>query len=191
MPVPVTDREIAQDPDMTSATIRPSQAPPLALATVIKNLSDEITHLKLQLHAYQRRYHAHDPALSKRQRVATKSKIERLTAEVEKRSDQVYALYDVLEGQKQAAQAAEGNGEDADAREMDAEEVEETLMSIGIDPAELSGRVGRSVPFGLDGAADDVSEGSDELPWEGLSEYESEEELPVREAGDKRRSAAF
>ncbi|KAK3067104.1 hypothetical protein LTR53_016222 [Teratosphaeriaceae sp. CCFEE 6253] len=185
-PIPVTDRDAPQDLDFTSATIRPAQSPPIALATVIKTLSDEITHLKLQLHAHQRRYHAHDPALSKRQRLSTKVKVERLTAEVERRSDQVYALYDVLEGQKQQ-QAGVGEAEEGAPSEV--EGLEETLLSIGIDPAELSGRVGRSAPLGLDGAADDMSEASQELPWEGLSDYESEEEMAVE--GLKRRSAAL
>ncbi|KAK4579937.1 hypothetical protein LTR86_000138 [Recurvomyces mirabilis] len=192
-PVPVTDREAVEDPDITTATIRPAQAPPLALATVIKNLEDEIVHLKLQLEAQQRCYHQHTPALSKRQRLATNSKIRRLTAEVEKRSDQVYALYDVLEGQKQAAVFATLHGAEAE-KAMIAEEVEETLMSIGLDPAELSGRVGRAAPFGLNGAGDVISESeSEELPWEGLSDYESEEEVDMRQQGvvEKRRSAVF
>ncbi|KAK5108418.1 hypothetical protein LTR62_008305 [Meristemomyces frigidus] len=100
VPVPVTDREVPEDPDVTSATIRPSQPPPVALAKVIKNLEDEITHLKLQLHTQQERYNKHNPALSQRQRLITHSRMQRLTAEIELRSVQVYNLYDVLEGQK-------------------------------------------------------------------------------------------
>lgn len=174
-PVPVTDRELEQDIDITTATIRPAQAPPLALASVIKQIQDEITHLKLLLQEQQTLYNQHDPALSKRKRVLTKLRISDFTSKIEVRSDQVYALYDVLEGQKQAAALAkEGGGQEA--REMDEEEVEETLMSIGIDPAELAGRVGRRAPpgLGLDGAVD-MGEESEELPWEGLSEYESDE----------------
>jgi len=189
-PIPVTDREVPQDADMTSATIRPSQPPPLALATVIKQVEDEIVHLKLKLQSQQTLYHQHDPALSKRKRALVMSRIEHLTAEIEKRSDQVYALYDVLEGQKQQARDA---GE-KQLPEMCEEEVEETLMSIGIDLAELSGRVGRKAPppMGLDGAEDVRSDdgGSEELAWEGLSDYESEEDHVVA-TRDKRRSAAF
>lgn len=164
-PVPVTDRAVPQDPDVTTATVRPAQPPPLALATVIKQLNDEITHLKLQLAEQQRRYHQHDPALSKRQRIITGRRMENLQKEIEKRSDQVYALYDVLEGQKQAA---------GDLKE---DEIEETLMSVGIDPAELSGRVARKAPapMGFDGADDREDSESEGLPWEGLSDYESEE----------------
>lgn len=170
-PVPVTDRDIPQDVDVTSATVRPSQPPPLALNTVIKQLGDEITHLKIQLWEQQRLYNQHDPALSRRKRQIVNDRMHRLNAEIEKRSDQVYALHDVVAGQKHA----------------DEEVVEETLMSLGIDPVELAGRVGRKAPLGLDGA-DEMSEGED-LPWEGLSEYESEEE--VRAGGENRRSAAF
>ena len=177
-PVPVTDRpeDVA---DVTNATIRPSQAPPLALATVIKQLQDEIAHLKSQLTAQQRLYNQHDPALSKRRRQDVRVTMDKLTSEIEKRSDQVYSLFDVLEGQKEA-----GN----EAKALDEDEVEQTLESLGIDPVELSGRIGRKALFGLDGAGDVSGEESEELPWEGLSEVESEEEVfrPKR-----RRSGLF
>ena len=180
-PVPVTDRE---GPDVTNATIRPAQPPPLALATVIKQLEDEVKHLKFQLGAHQQRYNQHDPALSKRERVKVKTNMDKFTIEIEKRSDQIYALYDVLEGQKEAGQQA---------KEMDEQEVEEKLDSLGIDPAEIAARVmrgepevGRKGPFGLDGA-EEMSEGSGELPWEGLSDVESEGELRF----DRRRSGVF
>ena len=179
-PIPVTDR-LADVADVTNATIRPSQPPPRALAKVIKQLGDEISHMKIQLSVQQRLYHQHDPALSKRRRLDVKARMDHLTAEIERRSDQLYALYDVLEGQKQAA-AAEGTGNPA---HMDEQEVEETLESLGIDPVELTGRIGRrsvSVPFGLDGAGE-MSE--EELPWEGLSEVASEEEM------ERRRSREF
>ncbi|KAK1059576.1 hypothetical protein LTR74_012512 [Friedmanniomyces endolithicus] len=195
-PIPVTDRDTPQDPDITSATIRPAQSPPEALATVIKTLTDEITHLKALLAALQRRYQHHDPSLSKRQRVATRAKIERLVAEVERRSDQVYALYDVLEGQKgDAAQAAASGGAEVGAKGLDEHVMGDTLMSLGLDPAELAGRVGRSAPEPL-GGFDGVSEGSGELGWEGLSDYESEEDVDMgvgRGEGqrEKRRSASF
>ncbi|KAK0872782.1 hypothetical protein LTS02_001064 [Friedmanniomyces endolithicus] len=198
IPVPVTDRDTPQDPDITTATIRPAQSPPVALATVIKTLTDEITHLKVLLAALQRTYQHHDPALSKRQRVATRVKIERVVAEVERRSDQVYALYDVLEGQKEvAAQAAAFGGAEAGVKGMEEHVMGDTLMSLGLDPADLAGRVGRSAPEPL-GGFDGVSEGSEELGWEGLSDYESEEDVDVdvgfgRGEGEreKRRSAAF
>lgn len=168
VPIRVTDRPASVD--VTDATIRPAQPPSLALATVLKQLEDEISHLKIQLSAYETLYNQHDPALSKRKRQNVKAKIETLMKEIEKRSDQVYALYDVLEEQK------------ADDREnMGEEQIEETLMSIGIDPAELKRNQQRSM--GLDGAVSgDESEG---LPWEGLSDVESE--LSEPEARKQRR----
>lgn len=166
-PVPVTDRE---DPDVTNATIRPAQPPPVALAIVIKQLQDEIKHLKIKLAVQQRLYNQHDPALSKRKRMDVKIIMDKLTAEIEKRSDQVYALYDVLEGQKEAAALAKKAGEEPKA--MDEQEVEATLSSIGIDPAEMSGRIGRGA--GLDGVNEMSGDESEELPWDGLSEVGSE-----------------
>ncbi|EME88137.1 uncharacterized protein MYCFIDRAFT_75971 [Pseudocercospora fijiensis CIRAD86] len=162
-PVPVTEREDIAD--TTNATVRPSQPPAEALAKVIKNLEDEIKHLKLRRDAKNRIYNQHEPALARRKRVAVKESIDALTAEIERKSDQVYALYDVLEGQRDSTS---GKG-DPEVKDID---VEETLQSLAIDPADLSGRVGRKAPVGLDGL-DDLSDDS-ELPFEGFSEVESE-----------------
>jgi hypothetical protein len=142
-PIPVTDRE-ADVGDITDATIRPSQPPSVALATVIKELEDEIKHFKIRLTATSRLYNQHDPALSKRRRMDVKIQMNRLTGEIEKRSDQVYALYDVLEGQKAAAAAAmNGTAEDAPGL-MDESRVEDTLQSLGLDPAmAYPGEIGR------------------------------------------------
>ena len=174
IPEPVAVGDRANAADITDATIRPAQPPAIALATVIKHLEDEITHLKLQREAYNARYNRHDPALFKSRRLRLKTKLDLLTAEIEKRSDQVYALYDVLEGQgeEQSRHSEAGNHLD---RAITDEEVEETLLSVGIDPVELSGRVGRSAPMALDGV-DEFSDGSDDLPWEGLSDYQSDQD---------------
>jgi hypothetical protein len=177
-PIPVTDRDL----DLTNATIRPSQSPEIALATVIKHLEDEITHLKLQRETANRIYNQHDPALSRRRRLDVKAKLDSLTAEIEKRSDQVYALYDVLEGQKQARQAnaQSESGTAPAAATMTDVEVNDTLTSIGIDPVELSGHIGRAAApgLGLDGVneemsfVDDDGEYDEDLPWEGISDVE-------------------
>nr|POE49123.1 spindle pole body protein ppc89 [Quercus suber] len=173
-PIPVTDRVTPEDPDITSATVRPSQPPALALATVIKQLEDEIKHLKIRLFGHQTLYNQHTPALSKRKRVLVKSTMDRLTAEIEKRSDQVYDLHDVLEGQRQAALEAAKRGEAPPA--MNQHNVDETLTSVGLDPVELAGRVGRQHQH-LDGTDERWSEDeTEELPWEGLSDYESDQE---------------
>lgn len=159
VPVPVTEREI--DMDITNATVRPAEKPTDALARVIKENEDEVRHLKLRLASYQHMYNQHDPALSKHRRNYVRNRMNELTAQVHKLSEQVYRLYDVLEGQKQAAEAAT-NGRSGGPAVMSEQEVENTLESIGIDPVELSGRVGRKAPFGLDGADDGMSE--DDLP---------------------------
>lgn len=164
-PIPVTDRDLD---DLTNNTIRPSEPPPTALAKVIKQLEDEVIHLKLQQQKEINLYHQHDPALSMRRRLQLRASIDKFTSEIEMRSNQIYALYDVLEGQK-AAGDLQGKGQQEP-------EVEETLQSVGMDAAEIAGRVGRSAPpnlGGLDGMMDELSDG-EELPWEGLSDVESE-----------------
>lgn len=180
VPIPVTEREI--DPDITNATVRPAERPADALARVIKENEDEIRHLKLLLLSYQRQYHQHDPALSMRRRHQVNTQIAELSAKIDKLSDQVYRLYDVLEGQKQAAEAA-ARGSNIGPAVMSEQEVEDTLESIGIDPAGLAGRVGRKAPFGLDGVDEGLSD--DDLP--GFSDGES----VGGGVEDRRRSGIF
>ncbi|KAF2860571.1 hypothetical protein K470DRAFT_257812 [Piedraia hortae CBS 480.64] len=104
LPVPASQREL--DPDITTATVRPSQPPAQALASVLAKLEDEIADLKLKLSAQERRFAKADPALSKRQRNFTKARMEELIQVINEKSDIVYDLYDVLEGQG-GAQARE------------------------------------------------------------------------------------
>ncbi|KAK6397893.1 hypothetical protein LTR65_005141 [Meristemomyces frigidus] len=107
-PTPVSERM----PEDIDATLRPAEAPTLALATVIKNLEDEITHLKIRLSGYQQGYLRHDPSLGMRERVRIKGVVEGLVAEIERRSGQVYRLYDVLEGQRhRQREEEEGEGQ--------------------------------------------------------------------------------
>lgn len=146
-PVAVTDRDLE---DVTNATMRPAQPPAEALATVIKNLEDEITHLKMRKEVQNQAYNQHDPALSKHRRLAVKAELARLMALIEKRSDQVYALYDVLEGQKQQEATV-------------SQEIGESI------------EVGRKAPAEQPDELDFTGLDSDELPWEGLSEAESED----------------
>ncbi|KAI4740244.1 hypothetical protein E4T50_09316 [Aureobasidium sp. EXF-12298] len=185
-PIPISEREI----DDTNATIRPSQPPPVALATVLKQLEDEVRHLKLQLLSYEKMYNKHDPALGRRKRLAVKQKMDSLMAEIERRSDQIYALYDVLEGQK--SPAADTDGEQQ-LQELDDEQVEETLQSLGIDVGELAQRA-RDIKevqhhsFGLDGLDEDSEV---ELPWGGFSDESEVEEvqLPRRRTVNRAVSA--
>lgn len=162
-PIPVSDRmpeptEYNEDP-----TIRPSQPPALALASVLKGLEDELAHQKMQLAHYQKLYTGHDPALSKRQRKSVYAKVETLLKEIDVKADQIYSLYDVLEGQKQAG------------HQITEQEVEVTLQSIGVDVADLGLRGGDIDNFLKNKPAErhpwdlDSNDGSEEdLPWEGI-----------------------
>ncbi|KAK3668189.1 hypothetical protein LTR22_000874 [Elasticomyces elasticus] len=124
------------DDDMTSATIRPSQPPRVALMKVINGLEKEVTTLKSKLGEYQRRYQAMNPATSKRQRTIVRMKMEKALKDVENRSNQVYALHDVLAGQNLADAAID---DDLTIGQM---ELEETLTEMGFEIAEFSAYLG-------------------------------------------------
>ncbi|KAG6132057.1 hypothetical protein E4U38_003561 [Claviceps purpurea] len=113
-PVPVTDRDLAGD----DLTMRPSQAPGYALALVIKGLEDEAEHLQLELARLQAEYNGKDKATGRRDRLHMAESIRTLLKRMEVKNDQIYSLYDVLEGQKAAGQA------------MTEEEVEMTVLNI-------------------------------------------------------------
>jgi hypothetical protein len=170
LPIPVSTRDLGED-----ATLRPAWAPHISLAHVLKQLQDEVAHLKLQLAKKEAEYNAHDPALGRRRRISVHAEVLKLAAEVERRSDMVYRLYDVVEGQKGNVEAAE-EPNDAASVKHDAKidhEIEETLQSIGMDPAEVAGRIGRSAPDIPEGLQEEFSgDESEELPWEGLSDSE-------------------
>lgn len=124
-PIPVSDRMPVPGPYEEEPTIRPSQHPGIALATVLAALEGELSELKRSAKKYQQLYDDHDAALSKRSRKNVFEKLQKLNQTIDAKADQIYSLYDVLEGQKQCGQ------------EMSQEEVEVTLQSIGIDPEEI------------------------------------------------------
>ncbi|KAJ5459463.1 hypothetical protein N7530_011407 [Penicillium desertorum] len=118
-------------------------------------LEDELSHLKMQLATYQSAYNKLDASLGKRPRKTLQEKIDKVFKDIDMKSDQIYALYDVLEGQKQ------------DGHEMTEHEMEATLESIGID-------VGAHAPD-VTGTTDKSSRHSqvdlddeEDLPWEGI-----------------------
>ncbi|KAL4984303.1 hypothetical protein BDW68DRAFT_20599 [Aspergillus falconensis] len=157
-PVPVSERMPEPSIYNEEPTLRPAQTPAVALATVLKSLEDELSHLRIQLVSYQGAYNKLDASISKRQRKALGEKIEKLLKDTDMKADQIYALYDVLEDQKQRGQ------------EMTEQEMEVTLQSIGIDTnprlGEVTGTTDKSsrkddTDYGVD---DDDSE----LPWEGI-----------------------
>ncbi|KJX94651.1 hypothetical protein TI39_contig4169g00015 [Zymoseptoria brevis] len=176
-PCPVSTRE--ELADLTTATIRPSQDPDLALAEVIKKLEDEVTHLKLSREKVNRKYNAHDPAVGRRRRAELKAELERLTDLLEKRCDLVYGLYDVLEGRK--------------PQTMNAADTEESSVVGGEEwGAALSGRKSRSKVEGLPDLerVDDEGSESEELPWEGISESGDDESLMGSEVGQRTRRSS-
>lgn len=168
LPIPVSTRDLGED-----ATLRPAWAPHISLAHVLKQLQDEVAHLKIQLAKKEAEYNAHDPALGRRRRISVHAEVLKIAAEVERRSDMVYRLYDVVEGQKGnfgTAEEQKGNAPVVQHTKVD-HEIEETLQSIGMDPAEVAGRIGRSAPEIPEGLQEEFSgEESEELPWEGLSD---------------------
>lgn len=131
-PVPVTDRETSDE----NATVRPSQSPGHALALVIKGLEDEGQHLQLELSHLQARYNSSDKSLGRGERLSLAEGIRTLLKRLEVKNDQIYSLFDVLEGQKAAGQA------------MSEEEVEMTVLNI----------TGMTVR--------DVTSGSEQFTWE-------------------------
>lgn len=164
-PVPVSERMPVPAPYEEEPTIRPAVQPGLALATVIKGLKDEVAHLKVEHSRVQSAYNRHDASLGMRQRKALKKHLDELLKAIDVKSDQIYALYDVLEGQKQSGQ------------QMSEEDVEVTLLSIGVDPNEFTNTSkigpnkttqGQSNTYrGVDTEEDDSEL---DLPWEGIDD---------------------
>jgi hypothetical protein len=103
-PVPVTDR--IANPDSTDAdiTMRPTQQPGRALATVLKGLQDELAHLVTAITRKNEQLNALDPSFARRQRKQVNSELQRLMRYRDIKQDQIYRMHDVVEGQKQAGQ---------------------------------------------------------------------------------------
>ncbi|CAG8390026.1 unnamed protein product [Penicillium salamii] len=151
-PVPVSERMPKPSVYNEEPTMRPSQPPAVALATVLKALEDELSHLKMQLATYQAAYNKIDVSLGKRPRKTLQEKIDKLYKDIDMKSDQIYSLYDVVEGQKQ------------DGHEMTEQEMELTLESIGIDVGQVD--VTATTDKSSRGHIDLDDE--EDLPWEGI-----------------------
>lgn len=160
IPIPVSTRT-ADDAD---ATMRPTQGPVHALSLILKQLNDELTHLKLSLHVAEQQLRSHDPSLGKRDRKALHERVDMLNRAINAKSDQIYALYDVVEAHKVEI-------ENLKEEEALPEEVEKTLESIlvGREEEENNTKTGRErkVYFGVH---DDDLES--EAPWAGVSDSE-------------------
>ena len=122
-PVPVSERmpntktrDDARYDDQP--TLRPSRNPADALATVLKHLEDELEHIKANAAKKSAMYNSFDPSFGKRQRKQLNGDIQRLLRMQEMKMEQIYQLYDVVEGQRRSGQ------------EMSMDELEITMMSI-------------------------------------------------------------
>jgi hypothetical protein len=134
-PIPVSKRAPSLVPYDDEPTLRPAVAPGVALATVLKSLEDEVAHLKLRQSQVQEAYVKHDASLGKREREGMKLELESLLRKIESKSDQIYALYDVLEGQAQAGQEMVQKELDITLKEIESDEldIEEDLPWEGIE----------------------------------------------------------
>lgn len=119
-PIPVSDRQQVSVPGEEEPTMRPAQTPGVALAVVLRGLEGELYTLHKELAHQEKLYRKHDPALRKRKRKSVYAKSQELLRAIETRADQIYALYDVLEGQKLSGHV------------MEEAEIEVTLQNIGV-----------------------------------------------------------
>lgn len=78
------------------STIRPCQPPADALASVIKGLEYDLANSKQKLSELVKLYNDHNAALRKRVRKSLALRIESTLAEVERKSDYLYSLHDVV-----------------------------------------------------------------------------------------------
>lgn len=151
------------EPYEDEPTIRPSQPPISALAAVMKAMEDELAHLKMEHAQCQAAYNELDVSLAKHKRKSLRQQTEMLLKAIDTKADQIYALYDVLEGQRD------------DAQEMTEDQMEMTLNSIGLNfpegrrASDQSKPRHTSKPKGKRGVDSDSSDGED-LPWEGVEE---------------------
>lgn len=157
-PVPVSDRVSNARAYEEDHTLRPAQQPGIALATVLKALEDELAHMRMQLATYQGAYYKLDASMNKRKRKSLRQKIENLLHHADMKADQIYALYDVLEGQKKVR------------HQMTEQEMDETLQSIGVDvegqaekPTNATNKSSQKQP-----ESDFDEDEDDDLPWEGI-----------------------
>lgn len=120
-PIPVTNRVPKRGSKQVEyedqSTLRPSQDPAVALAKVIKALEDEERHLLRALQKKDAAYNEFDPSVQRRVWKKLGAEIDKLRRARDLKRDQIYYLYDALEGQKRTGQ------------EMTAEFAEYTIMS--------------------------------------------------------------
>ena len=150
--VPVSSRM----PDDVDATLRPSRSPKEALALVVKELQDERAHLHMELAVMRAMLEAHDPSLGRKKRVALEQAVAELLAKIQTRDDQIYHLYDVLEGQR-----------DHDITEQYVDDVTEQIRA---EDAEVEKKTKDKKVTIQSFHEDEGEESGEELPWEGFED---------------------
>lgn len=168
--VPVSSRM----PDDVDATLRPARSPREALALVVKELRDERFHLNQELAVVQAMLELHDPSMEKRKRNEIMDLIAGLLQKIKVKDDQIYALYDVLEGQegrevseqeveeieREVREGMGGSGEEREKREPEKKKGKKVTIQSFVDEEEEEGR-------------SEGEEDEDELPWEGFEDEQS------------------
>ncbi|KAI1771171.1 hypothetical protein F4818DRAFT_214635 [Hypoxylon cercidicola] len=108
-PIPVTDRLPSQPAYEDQSTIRPSQDPAVAIAKVIKGLEDEERHLKNAIRKKNAIYNECDPSVHRRVWKKVGEEVDKLHKARDLKRDQIYYLYDAVEGLKKSGQEMTDN----------------------------------------------------------------------------------
>lgn len=124
-PVPVTKRALENEDYEDDNTMRPARAPGIALAAVIHGLEEEVAHLKIQHTKTVQVFHELDRSVKRAQRIDLVDQLKALQTMIDLKADQIYNLYDVLEGQVAAGMTMDESGVDI------------TVISEKIDDEEL------------------------------------------------------
>lgn len=103
-PVPVTDQILGESEYEDQSTLRPSIKPGEALAKVIKTLQDEERHVQMAIKDADELYNRCNPSLHRNRWKKLDKKITNLRRVRDLRRDQIYFLFDALEGQKASGQ---------------------------------------------------------------------------------------
>lgn len=151
--VPVSSRTT----DDADATLRPARSPKEALALVVKELRDERVHLHAELAVVRAMLESHDPSLGRRKRATLESDIADLLAKIKVKDDQIYNLYDVLEGQQDddiTEQFVEGVTEEIRQQDEEVEKEVETRR--------------KEKRVTIQSFHEDDEGEEEELPWEGF-----------------------
>ncbi|KAL8764315.1 MAG: hypothetical protein Q9184_000020 [Pyrenodesmia sp. 2 TL-2023] len=115
---PVSDEELDLTIESEEPTMRPSQPPAAALATVLESLYAELAARQAERAKYEASYNRLDVSISRRQRDRIYEKCQSLLASCQVKAQQIYNLHDVLEGQKQP---------------FTQQQVDDTVHSLGLD----------------------------------------------------------